>query len=173
MKKLTLIIVAIMVLGGCVTFEVKREMLPDNTFLSTHPGFMLKFDKKFEYKGTLKNHGRGFSQDIFRADSSTNTERFLWSTEYNTQHVIIEFNTLLGIGYWGSGLIYHSSERDRVHTEKLGGKNWKTLSWENDGYRGKTFRRITMNEKTIISIYYYTKELTLDKVLDDITFVKN
>lgn len=131
MKKLlkSLSVLAVMFLFiNCAVFQTKREVLPNNTFLSTNPKLMIEMGDGFKYKGTvkgLKQVRSSISVDLSKIDD----EYYLWNK--GSSYIIVVIKTLKEEGwYWRTFCnVFNKKSVLLIKDEKLMGKKWKTGFW--------------------------------------------
>jgi len=191
MKRLMLIIIAIMFFSGCAMLQPKREVLPDNTFSCTHPSLKLKLDEEFKYKGVVKERSGATSANNFLQSTHATNEYFIWSNEDNDPFIIIGFSKLIDSSWvWLPKHYFAEKYKNQVKIENLGGKKWHTLCYDinlppglkselgkkdvraSGKYYIKAFKGGGRTQ-IAISIYYFTKtnKNLQQNGTDDITFM--
>ena len=95
--KSIVIIFSCFLLLSCAGMGSKREVTPNNSFLSIMPNLSVDIDESLKYRGTFKLKSLP-SSDKFTSPFSNN-EYHVWSDSYNQTAVVIIFKKLVENAY--------------------------------------------------------------------------
>lgn len=186
MKRVIPIIIAIVFLAGCASFNPKREVVPSPegvVFTSTYPKMKIQLSKDFQFVGEMESSGM-INANPAAISRRVKTERYGFCLANSEKAVIIQLRTLKSeYGYW-------RSYEPGCESIKINGKKWYlkegkvSPGWkwreymEKKGYDIKNeyvykvfFRMPHYHGKFAVYVYYYTDPGVTPDFENDIRFL--